>query len=67
MCAVECLSPLARASMLASTISAEQPILAENPRNLTPQSFLGRGLSLHIHPSAPLPGSGSPDTGRLKI
>ena len=44
------------------------PFWPETPGNLTLQSFLGRGLSLHIHPScSPPPGSRLPDTGQLKI
>lgn len=55
MCAAaECLSPLARASILASTISAEQPILAGNSRESNPPVLPWQG-SLPSHTSHLLP------------
>lgn len=58
MCAAaECLSPLARASMLASTISAEQPILARNSRESNPLVLPWQG-SLPSHTSLLLPSPG---------
>lgn len=68
MCRSKCLSPLARASMLASTISAEQPIQPETPGNLPPSPSLA-GVS-PLHPCSlllPPPRVQAPDTGRLKI
>ena len=58
MCAAaECLSPFARASILASTISAEQPILARNSRESNPPVLPWQG-SLPSHTSLLLPSPG---------